>query len=64
VDKTIDGRRRLRLAMFERIGFHNGQFGQDTVHAPTHILWRGIAPAGLRDAPRTRTCGPTDQPGD
>lgn len=33
------------LAMFERMGIHDGQFHQDTVRALTGVLWRGIAPA-------------------
>lgn len=34
------------LAMFERMGVHDGQFDQDTVHALAQVLWRGIAPTG------------------
>ncbi|GAA0736881.1 TetR/AcrR family transcriptional regulator [Dactylosporangium roseum] len=33
------------LAMFERIGVHNGQFDHSTVDALTRVLWHGIAPA-------------------
>jgi AcrR family transcriptional regulator len=37
------------LAMFERIGVHDGQFTQDTVQALARVLWRGIAPTDRRD---------------
>lgn len=33
------------LAMFERMGVHDGHFHQDTVQALTRVLWRGVAPA-------------------
>jgi len=33
------------LAMFERMGVHDGQFNPGTVQAVSGLLWRGIAPA-------------------
>jgi AcrR family transcriptional regulator len=36
------------LAMFERIGVHDGPFSQDTVRDIARLLWRGIAPADQR----------------
>lgn len=42
------------LAMFERIGVHDGQFSPDTVHALTQVLWRGIAPTTRRKLDRAQ----------
>lgn len=41
------------LAMFERIGVHDGQFDQDLVRALARVLWGGIAPADQRDRDRS-----------
>lgn len=39
------------LAMFERMGVHDGQFDQEMVWAVARVLWRGIAPTDRRDPP-------------
>jgi AcrR family transcriptional regulator len=36
------------LAMFERMGVHEGAFSQSAVGDLTRVLWRGIAPADRR----------------
>jgi AcrR family transcriptional regulator len=37
------------LAMFERMGVHEGGFSQDAVRDLARVLWRGIAPAKQRE---------------
>ncbi len=41
------------LAMFERMGVHDGQFGQKTVRDLARGLWRGIAPPAKREPHRS-----------
>lgn len=45
------------LAMFERLGVHDGRFGEGTVRALTDVLWHGIAPrdAVVPQSPTDRT---------
>lgn len=37
------------LAMFERMGVHDGQFDHDMVRALAQVLWHGIVPPGQRE---------------